>query len=203
MTRLETTDSLIGRTVERVEDAGLLTGRGRYIDDLPVRRDTAHMAILRSPHGHAEITAIDTTTARALPGVLAVITGDAVARLTRSMTVGVKANVECWPIARDRVRYVGEPVALVVAENRYVAEDALDLIEVGYQTLSAVVDPERALAEDAPVLRSALGTNLISERSFRYGDPEVAFAAAAHRIAYVSCRWQEVWMVGRQADVWH
>ena len=129
MTRLETTGALIGRTVERVEDAGLLTGRGRYIDDLPVRRDTAHLAILRSPHGHAGIRAINTEAARALPGVFAVMTGEDVARLTRSMTVGVKANVECWPIARDRVRYVGEPVALVVAENRYIAEDALDLIE--------------------------------------------------------------------------
>ncbi|NRP21389.1 Caffeine dehydrogenase subunit alpha [Ensifer adhaerens] len=183
MTRLETTGGLIGRTVERVEDAGLLTGRGRYIDDLPVRRDTAHLAILRSPHGHAEIRAIDTNAARALPGVFAVMTGADVARLTRSMTVGVKANVECWPIARDRVRYVGEPVALVVAENRYVAEDALDLIEVEYETLVAVVDPEKAVAADAPVLHPSLGTNLINERAFRYGDPEAAFAAAAHRVS--------------------
>ena len=139
MKSLETAGGLIGRTVERVEDAGLLTGRGRYIDDLPMRRDTAHLAILRSPHGHAEIRATDTAAARALPGVFAVLTGDDVARLTRSMTVGVKANVECWPIARDRVRYVGEPVALVVAENRYVAEDALDLIEVEYETLAGDV----------------------------------------------------------------
>ena len=71
MKSLETAGGLVGRTVERVEDAGLLTGRGRYIDDLPVRRDTAHVAILRSPHGHAEIRAINTTAAWALPGVSA------------------------------------------------------------------------------------------------------------------------------------
>ena len=183
MKSLETAGGLIGRTVERVEDAGLLTGRGRYIDDLPVRRETAHLAILRSPHGHADIRAIDTAAARALPGVFAVLTGDDIARLTRSMTVGVKANVECWPIARDRVRYVGEPVALVVAENRYVAEDALDLIEVEYETLAAIVDPEKALATDASVLHPSLGTNLINERSFRYGDPEAALATADHRIS--------------------
>ncbi len=111
------------------------------------------------------------------------LTGDDVARLTRSMTVGVKANVECWPIARDRVRYVGEPVALVVAKSRYVAEDALDLIEVEYETLAAIVDPEKALAADAPVLHPSLGTNLINERSFRYGDPEAALATADHRIS--------------------
>jgi len=183
MKSLGAAGGLIGRPVERIEDAGLLTGRGRYIDDLPVRRDTAHLAILRSPHAHAEVRAISTAAALALPGVFAVLTGEDVARLTRSMTVGVKANVECWPIARDRVRYVGEPVALVVAENRYVAEDALDLIEVEYETLTAVVDPEKALAADAPVLHPSLGTNLINERSFGYGDPEAAFATAAHRIS--------------------
>lgn len=183
MARLEMVGSLIGRTVERVEDAGLLTGRGRYIDDLPTRRNTAHLAILRSPHGHAEIKAIDTTAACALPGVTAVLTGEDVARLTRSLTVGVKANVTCWPIARDRVRYVGEPVALVVAESRYLAEDALDLIEVEYETLAAVVDPEAALAADSPILHSSLGTNLINERSFRYGDPETAFEKAPNRIS--------------------
>ncbi|MDF1601802.1 molybdopterin-dependent oxidoreductase [Mesorhizobium sp. YIM 152430] len=175
--------SLVGQSVERVEDASLLKGRGRFIDDLPTRRDTAHTAFLRSPHAHAEIRAIDTDKAKAHPGVYAVLTGEEVANLTNSLVVGVKADVECWPMARDRVRYVGEPVVLVVAESRYVAEDALDLVEVTYETLPPVIDPRAALLDDAPVLHPSLGTNLINERAFRYGDPEAAFAAAAHRIA--------------------
>lgn len=173
----------VGQSVERVEDASLLKGRGRYIDDLPTRRDAAHAAFLRSPHAHAEIRAIDIEKAKAHPGVYAVLTGEDVASLTNSLVVGVKADVECWPMARDRVRYVGEPVVLVVAESRYVAEDALDLVEVAYETLPPVIDPRAALADEAPVLHPSLGTNLINERAFRYGDPEAAFEAAPHRIA--------------------
>ncbi|YBV94454.1 molybdopterin-dependent oxidoreductase (plasmid) [Phyllobacteriaceae bacterium JZ32] len=174
---------LVGRSVQRIEDLALLTGRGRYIDDLPTRRNAAHAAILRSPHAHALIRSIDTAKATALPGVVAVLTGDDIGRLTSSLTVGVKANVECWPIARDRVRYVGEPVAIVVAESRYLAEDALDLISVDYEQLPAVVDPCAALDKDAPILHPSLGSNCISERSFRYGDPEGAFSRAPRRIA--------------------
>jgi 2-furoyl-CoA dehydrogenase large subunit len=169
--------------VPRVEDAALLTGRGRYIDDLGVRPGTLHAAILRSPHAHAEIAGMDVAEALAAPGIAAVLTGADIKKLTSSMVVGVKAPLECWPIATDRVRYVGEPVAIVVARDRYLAEDALDLIEVDYKPLPAIIDPVRALADDAPVLHPSLGSNLASERSFRYGDPERAFAEAPHRIA--------------------
>ena len=141
----------VGQSIERVEDAGLLTGRGRYIDDLATRRDTAHAAFLRSPHAHAEIRRLDTDRAKVLPGVLAVITGDDIARLTHSLVVGVKADVECWPMARDRVRYVGEPVVLVVAENRYAAEDA----DVSF------LDPELLL----PFHRTEAGSYLAFDRS--------------------------------------
>jgi len=173
----------VGRSLPRVEDAALLTGRGRYIDDLGVPPGTLHAAILRSPHAHATISGIDAARARALPGVAAVLTGKDIQATTASLVVGVKAPVECWPIAVDRVRYVGEPVAVVVARDRYLAEDALEVIEVAYERLPAVVDPRAALAPDAPVLHPGLKGNLISERSFRYGDPEQAFAAAPHRIA--------------------
>ena len=175
--------SWCGQSVERVEDAALLTGRGQFIDDLGVRPGTLHAAILRSPHAHAKIVAIRAEAARALPGVAAVILADDVTALSASLVVGVKAPIECWPIATDRVRYVGEPVAVVVATSRYIAEDALDLIEVEYQTLPAVVDPLAALDPAQPILHDGLGSNLASERSFRYGDPERAFAEAAHRIA--------------------
>src|SRR5215472_4309676 len=130
-----------GQSVERVEDFALLTGRGRYIDDLGVRPGTLHAAILRSPHAHAAIRLIDVAAARGAPGVAAVLTGADVTALSASLVVGVKAPLECWPIAVDRVRYVGEPVAVVVAADRYVAEDALELIAAEYEPLPAVVDP--------------------------------------------------------------
>lgn len=173
----------VGRAVERVEDAALLSGGGRYLDDLGVRPGTLHMAILRAPHAHADIRTIDTAAARAVAGVVAVLTGADIARLTAPLVVGVKAPVECWPMAVDRVRYVGEPVALVVAQDRYLAEDALDLIEVSYETRPAVVDPLDALADGAPLLHDGFPRNLASDRSFRYGDPEQAFAQADRTVS--------------------
>src|SRR5215472_3946912 len=95
----------IGRSIERVEDAALLSGRGRFIDDLGVPPGTLHAAILRSPHAHADIVAIDADAARRLPGIAAVLTGEQVKLITASLVVGVKAPVECWPIAVERVRY--------------------------------------------------------------------------------------------------
>lgn len=171
-----------GRSLPRVEDAALLTGRGRYMDDIGVSAGTAEAAILRSPHGHARIVSIDATKARALPGVYAVVTAEEVRRFGSSLVVGLKIPVECWPLAVDKVRYHGEPVAVVVARDRYLAEDALDLIDVKYDRLPAVVDPVEALAADAPVLHDGLESNLANERRFTYGDPDAAFANAAHKI---------------------
>jgi 2-furoyl-CoA dehydrogenase large subunit len=182
------TTSWLGRSVERFEDAALLRGRGRFIDDLGVRPDTLHAAILRSPHAHAAIRAIRADAAKAMPGVAVVMTGAEVTALSASLVVGVKAPIECWPIAVDRVRYVGEPVAVAVAADRYLAEDALDLIEVDYAPLPAVVDPLAALEPASPMLHEGLGSNIASDRSFRYGDPERAFAEAARKVS-VSVRY--------------
>ena len=173
----------VGQSVERVEDAALLTGRGCYIDDLGIKPGTLEAAVLRSPHAHADIISIDTDAARALPGIAAVITGADLANITASLVASVRAPLDARPIAVDRVRYVGEPVAVVVATDRYVAEDAFDLIEVSYRLRPAVVDPLAALVPDAPVLHEAVGSNLISDRRFCYGDPDAAFSAAARRIA--------------------
>lgn len=176
-------DKWVGKSIARVEDGALLTGRGRYIDDIATKAGTCHAAILRSPHGHAQIDAIETSKAEALPGVVAVITAREVKTYGTSLVVGVKAPIECWPIAVDKVRYFGEPVAIVVASSRYIAEDALDLIEVSYTTLPSVVDPVAALAIDAPVLHEGLKGNLANERSFTYGEPAAAFEAAPHKIS--------------------
>ena len=173
----------LGRSIERVEDAALLTGRGRYIDDLGVPPGTLHAAILRSSHAHANIRAIDTAAAAAAPGVTAVITGAEVAALSSPLVPVLRIPIEGWPIAVERVRYVGEPVAVVVASDRYLAEDALDLIEVDYDPLPAVVDPLAALQMNSPTLHDKLGSNVASDRSFSYGDPPAAFVHTAHRIA--------------------
>jgi 2-furoyl-CoA dehydrogenase large subunit len=172
----------VGRSIPRVEDATLLTGRGRFIDDLGVRPGSLHAAILRSPHAHADIVSIESSAAKRAHGVFAVLDGEDVKALTASLVVGVKAPVECWPIAVGRVRYVGEPVAVVVATDRYLAEDAADLIEVQYRARPAIIDPLEALKPDVPVLHDGFRGNVASDRTFRYGDPEQAFASAAHRI---------------------
>src|SRR5215470_17969314 len=166
--------SWLGRSIERVEDAALLTGRGRYIDDLGVAPGTLHAAILRSSHAHARIRAIDTKAAAAAPGVAAVITCAEVAALSSPLVPVLRAPLEGWPTAVERSRYVGEPVAVVVATDRYLAEDALDLTEVDYDPLPAIVDPLAALAPGAPTLHDKLGSNVASDRSFRYGDPDAA-----------------------------
>src|SRR3954447_11247866 len=139
----------VGQSIERVEDAALLTGRGRYIDDLPVSPGTLHAAVLRSPYPHAAIRSIDVSAARAAKGVAAVITGEDVTRFGAPLLAGVKANIQCWPIAVGKARYVGEPVAVVVAADRYLAEDALELIEVDYRPLSITLRPADALKPES------------------------------------------------------
>ena len=94
---------LVGQAIERLEDAALLTGAGRYMDDLPVAPGTLHAAILRSPHAHGELVAIDASAALALPGVAAVVTREDVRRWTQPFTVGVKQPMEHWCLAVDRV----------------------------------------------------------------------------------------------------
>ncbi|MDP6705283.1 MAG: molybdopterin-dependent oxidoreductase [Alphaproteobacteria bacterium] len=168
----------VGQALERVEDAALLTGRGRYVDDLPVRADTLHAAIVRSPHAHAEITGIDADAAMALEGVVAVLTGEDVARLSDPFLIVIKQPMDQWSLAVERVRYVGEPVALVLADDRYLAEDGADLVRVDYRPLATVVAPRAAAEADAPVLFEGVGSNVVSSRQFSYGDPEAAFAAA-------------------------
>jgi 2-furoyl-CoA dehydrogenase large subunit len=181
-TAVATAPGHVGTPRQRVEDQAILAGRGRYGDDAGIRPGTLHAAIVRSPHAHAKVVRVDATRALALPGVRAVLTGEDIAAWSRPFVVGVKQPMEQWALAMDRVRYVGEPVAVVIAESRYVAEDGADLVEVAYETLPAAVTVDEAIAEDAPVLHEKVGSNVVSDRSFRYGDPEAAFAQAAHRV---------------------
>jgi 2-furoyl-CoA dehydrogenase large subunit len=173
----------LGTPVLRKEDPALLSGRGRYADDLPAAVGTLQAHVVRSPHAHADIIRIDAGAALAHEGVWAVITGADVRKLSDPFLAAVKTPVQQWSLAVDRVRYVGEPVALVVAESRYVAEDAAELVEIEYAPRDAVIDPQAACTSAAPLLHPEAKTNEISVREFRYGDTAAAFARADHRIA--------------------
>ncbi|MGF6505487.1 xanthine dehydrogenase family protein molybdopterin-binding subunit [Paraburkholderia sp. 32] len=176
----------VGQPMQRFEDPAILTGRGRYGDDIAVKPGTLHAAILRSPHAHAELVSIDTEAASKLHGVHAVLTRDDLRAWSRPFVVGVKSPMEQWALAMDRVRYVGEPVAVVMAESRALAEDALDLIKVDYAMLDPVTSIEQSVRGDAPVLHERVGSNVISDRRFRYGEPEAAFENAPHRVKLVA-----------------
>ena len=174
---------LLGVPTLRKEDPALLSGRGRYADDLPVPIGTLHAHVIRSPHAHARIVGIDAGAALAQDGVWAVVTGEDVRKLSDPFLIALKAPVHQWSLAIERVRYVGEPVALVVAESRYLAEDAAELVRIDYEALEAVVEPQAARTQSAPLLHAEAGSNEISVRKFSYGDTETAFARADARVA--------------------
>ncbi|MGA8570390.1 MAG: xanthine dehydrogenase family protein molybdopterin-binding subunit [Candidatus Binataceae bacterium] len=167
----------VGQPLKRVEDPRLLTGRGVFVADLPLTEPYA-AAILRSPHAHARIRSIDTSAAMDAPGVAGVITGADVLAHTQPFAVGVEAPVKYYCLATDKARFVGEPVAVVIARDRYLAEDALELIQVEYEPLPAVVDAEDALRPGAPILHETVGSNEACHREIVYGDVEGAFAGA-------------------------
>jgi len=161
----------VGTSYKRKEDMRLLTGRGKFMDDIRLP-NTKHAAVLRSPYAHAKILDVDISEALKAPGVVGVLTGQDVKEMSKPFPCGVTIPTIYYACAVDRVRYVGEPVAVVVAENRYLAEDALDLIEVDYGPLEAVVDIEKALEPDAPILHDNIGSNIYNHRFFKYGDWE-------------------------------
>lgn len=169
----------IGQNIKRVEDPRLLTGNGQYVDDIVLPR-MAHAAVLRSDRAHARIKRIDTLKARALPGVYLVMTGAEAKEVTGPTAQFASPPVVQYCLAVDRVRHVGEAVAAVVAENRYVAEDACELIEVEYEDLPVVTDPEVAMmSSGAAVLHPERGPNNIAQRrTFKFGPVEDDFAQA-------------------------
>ena len=177
------TQQYIGAPITRVEDFRFLTGQGKYLDDIKLT-GMLHAAILRSNHGHALIKSIDTTAALALPGVEGVFTYDDIASIAKVIPVrvfeipGLDQYLQV-PLAEQKVRYVGEPVAMVVAINRYVAEDALELISVDYDPLPAVTDLKEAL-KDEVLLHEETGTNLAGSYELNTGDIEEAFRNAEY-----------------------
>ena len=177
---------VFGSRVARLEDPALLTGRGRFVDDI-VLPEMLHAAFVRSPHPHAAIRGIDKAAALALPGVRAVLTLDDLRPhlANERMVVGLpssayKQDLNRPALAGDEVVHGGEPVAAVVADSRYVAEDAATLVEVDYDPLPSVSDCRAALASGAPTVHRASPHNLLAEFAMAFGDVDAAFQSAPH-----------------------
>jgi carbon-monoxide dehydrogenase large subunit len=172
-----------GQPVKRLEDPRLLTGRGTFVDDLRLP-DMLYAAVLRSPHAHAAIAAIKTLRARRRPGVVAVLTAKDLAGAVRDIPPRTTPELEGVRVpehpvlARDKVCYVGQPVAVVVARERYLASDVLELIEVDYRPLPALIDPLEAAREDAPPIHPEFGSNVAMRVRVGRGDLPAAFAQA-------------------------
>ena len=179
---IETPPKLVGQRVKRVEDRRLLTGRGDYVADYHPA-GLLHVAFMRAQDAHARILRIDKSAALAIPGVAAVVTGDEMAALAqplRALSTMPSYKVTSLPaLAIDKVRYVGEAVAAVVAESRYLAEDALEKIQIDFEPLEAVAEVEAAAGSSAPLLHDEAGTNVLVTREFDRGEVDRAFADAA------------------------
>ena len=178
---------VFGSSIKRVEDPSLIAGKGKYTDDLSLP-NMAYAAIVRSPHAHARIRSIDSSKAKALDGV-AVFTGEDIKKSGTPALLPVAwlhPDLKTPPhpaLATEVVRYVGDGVAVVVAENRYTARDAVDLVEVDYEPLPAVIDPAKAVEEGAPKIHEEAPNNIAFD--WEIGDKaktEEAFAKAAHTV---------------------
>ena len=173
----------IGAPIRRKEDRRFLTGRGQFVDDVKLP-NALHAAIVRSPHAHARIVSIDTTPAREMPGVADVLTFEDIAAAVEPRPIPVRLRAYSdllkflqYPLAHGKVHYVGDPVAVVLAESRYLAEDAAEAVEIEYEPLPALVDVKESLKGET-IIHEAQGTNVAFEFSSSIGDPDAAFREA-------------------------
>ena len=183
MTDTQKTGKYVGKRVKRNEDARLLTGQALFVDDVDLP-GMLHAAFLRSDYAHARVRSIDVSAARARPGVVAVYTAEDMGDFWRPgpLIVPPPSNVEGIvfhartqiPMVTDKARHIGDPLAIVIAESRYIAEDAVEDILVDYDPLDAVVDMEKALEPDAPLVYEDLGSNLAAHVIQQKGDYEAA-----------------------------
>lgn len=184
-----TSPAYVGRPVKRIEDLPLLQGSGRFLDDLQFP-GMLNAAFVRSPHAHALIRGIDTSAARSVAGVHAVLTlADLMPHLSAERlplqfrSTQLPPNITPFVLAKDEVAFVGEAVALVVAQTRHVAEDAAALVAVDYEPLPAVSDCRAAAAPGAPLAHRGRKSNVMIEIRQAYGDIAAAFATAPHRVS--------------------
>lgn len=176
--------AMIGASIKRREDPRLITGQATYVDDIKLN-GMLHMTVLRSPYGHARITRIETEEASKHPGVVAVYTAEDLRGKVGNMPIGVllpphieKGMGRRGPLAEDKVRHYGDPVAVVIAQDAYTAYDALELINVDYEPLPAAIDVEQAMQADAPVVYEEFGTNLAFSQHPSTDDIDTVFAQA-------------------------
>ena len=171
-----------GQNVPRKEDRRLVEGQGLFFDDVK-RHGMGYLHFVRSPYPHARILSIDVSAALELPGVYGTLTGDEVAILTDpffQIAAEPGGNIKDYALAVGKVRYVGEPVAAVVAETRELARDAAELVMVDYDELEVVVDARKSLDPETPLLHEECGTNMTYEGRWEWGDVDKAFAEADH-----------------------
>ncbi|HEX4194488.1 MAG TPA: molybdopterin cofactor-binding domain-containing protein, partial [Stellaceae bacterium] len=170
------------------EDRRFIAGAGRFVADVNFP-GMLHVGLVASPYPFARIRSIDTTAALALPGVHAVVTSAEIVAGTDPILPGVDApKVKRWPLAHEYARYSGEWVAAVVAESRALAEDAAELVEVDYEPLTPVTDPEQALDPASPVVHPDHGSNLLFRKKWVWGTVDADFAAADHTLSF-RARW--------------
>lgn len=170
----------------RIEDGYLLRGQGNFLDDLPTPSGTLFAAIVRSSIAHGKILAVREQAALEIPGVRAVLLPSEVQAWSDPFVVSIKSPVKQWSLAVDVVRYVGEPIAVVIAESRAAAEDGVDAVEVDYEPFDVLIDPREALSDAAIKLHPELGSNCIVDRRHEYGEVDKAFGAAAFTIVQES-----------------
>src|SRR5882757_8609397 len=179
-TTITKTETLVGKSIRRREDPRLNTGTATYVDDIQMP-GMHHACIVRSPHGAAKIKSINTKPASDLPGVVAVYIGKDTEKIA-PVPCGASLPGLRVPhhhlLAQDRVYYVGHPVAVVVATDRYIARDAADLVEVEYEELGAVTDSEKAIAEGAPAVHPEWPDNVAFTFHQEGGDTDQAFRDA-------------------------
>ena len=180
-------DDWMGTPLPRKEDRRLLTGKGKYVSDIVIP-GALHAVFVRSEYAHAKILSIDTSEAEELEGIERIYTGDQIKHLIKSMPQPIVQPAlpahypTFWPLAVDKVTFHGEPVALVIARDKYVAEDAAELVFVDYEELEPVLDPEEALKPESAIIHEKDGTNEIFSMTFTGGDTEASQAENAAEV---------------------
>ena len=199
------TRNWVGKPVPRREDQRIVRGEATYVDDIPI--DCAYAAFVRSPHPHARIVRVDASAAEQLPGVLAVITGQDIIEHTRPVAPrAITEPVVQYVTAVHKVRYVGEPVAVIAARDQYIADDAAGLVEVEYEPLDPVVELEDAINPGAPRVFEEASSNVLLHDKLEHGDVEGAFREAdlvvseRFRIPRFSSTPLETWAIVAQYD---